>query len=111
MGDNLTTYSLAALGDLMFDSPFIRSDNRPIESVIEALVSNDHTFANLEVALTHRTEGLDKLLWQRCDPALAPELKRAGISVVTLANNHAMDFGEPGLSDMIQALDSAGVPH
>ena len=53
----------------------------------------------------------DVLVRLRGDPSLATELKRASIDVVTLANNHAFDFGLPGMRDTIAALDDAGVPH
>jgi poly-gamma-glutamate capsule biosynthesis protein CapA/YwtB (metallophosphatase superfamily) len=35
----------------------------------------------------------------------------AGIDVVSLANNHAMDLGVPGMDSSIAALDAAGVAH
>ena len=34
-----------------------------------------------------------------------------GIDIVTLANNHALDFGTDALVDTLDTLDGAGIPH
>jgi poly-gamma-glutamate synthesis protein (capsule biosynthesis protein) len=38
-------------------------------------------------------------------------LLRAGITVVSLANNHILDYGPAALADTLKALDAAGVAH
>jgi len=38
-------------------------------------------------------------------------IRRAGIGIVTLANNHAMDFGYLGLFDTMAALDQNAIVH
>jgi poly-gamma-glutamate synthesis protein (capsule biosynthesis protein) len=43
------------------------------------------------------------------DPRLAPALAWAGIDVVTMANNHAVDQGQAGLLDSIRRVAKAGV--
>ena len=45
----------------------------------------------------------------RTPPAYARNLKEAGISMVSLANNHALDFGRGGLASTKRALTQAGV--
>jgi len=44
-------------------------------------------------------------------PAGADALARAGFSLVSTANNHAWDYGEPALLATIALLDAAGVRH
>lgn len=45
-------------------------------------------------------------------PSWVPsELKWAGFSLVSTANNHAYDYGAPGLLSTMQALDAAGLVH
>jgi poly-gamma-glutamate synthesis protein (capsule biosynthesis protein) len=39
------------------------------------------------------------------------ELAEAGFSAVTLANNHVLDCGSHGLSEMLRGLDQAGIAH
>ena len=55
-----------------------------------------------------RTRGLPPL--PRPD-AYATRLGDAGFTVVSLANDHAYDFGEPGLRQTVDALSAAGVGH
>lgn len=69
----------------------------------------DMTFANLECALTKTTKSANKKIVLRADPALAPALSRAGFSVLSLANNHALDFGESGLDETVSALKAANL--
>jgi len=42
-------------------------------------------------------------------PAMAEALAAAGIDVVTVANNHAVDYGRSALKDTIVNLEAAGV--
>ena len=44
-------------------------------------------------------------------PRFAPGLLAGRFNVVSLANNHAMDYNAIGLQDTIAALDAAGVKH
>jgi len=97
-------YTLLATGDLMLQRPPARSELFPV------VRGPAHVFANLEEALTDGGERADKLVCLKGSPALAAELKRSGVSVVTLANNHCMDFGTSGLRATIAALARAGVP-
>jgi len=47
----------------------------------------------------------------RSPPHYAKYLKTAGFDVLSLANNHARDFGEEGRTASMQALDAAGLHH
>jgi len=101
--------SLYATGDLMLQRPVARSDHLGLSAWMERFRDGSLVFANLEVALTRRGERADKLVNLRADPALAPELRRLGVDVATLANNHASDFGLTGLRDTLAAVQGAGV--
>lgn len=70
----------------------------------------DHlTIANLEGPLTDSDSSQDKLFAFRGDPSYAKILSQGGIEVVSLANNHAMDFGNQGYADTLEALEAEGV--
>lgn len=69
----------------------------------------DLAIVNLECPFTERGVKLPKNFNFRARPELAEILKRGGIDVVTLANNHTMDWGVPGLDDTIATLDAAGI--
>ncbi len=53
----------------------------------------------------------DKQYTFRVDPERAALLKEMGIDLVTLANNHALDFGTDALLDTCDTLDQAGILH
>src|SRR3972149_5008373 len=40
---------------------------------------------------------------------VAPALARAGFNIVSLANNHSLDYGPQGLEDTRAALEKAGI--
>lgn len=89
--------ALLATGDVMLQKPILETAGPGLQQVLTALRSHDHVFINLEEALTERGERSDKLVCLRANPQLATEVARTGASVVTLANNHAFDFGPTGL--------------
>ncbi len=104
-------YDLIVTGDLMFLSPVVRSDGSPLQTIWREFAGAHHVFCNLEAVFTTETSHPDKLVCMKSDPALAPEIRRAGVSVVTVANNHANDYGWPGMRQSLDALDAAAVPH
>ncbi|MDZ7828198.1 MAG: CapA family protein [Halofilum sp. (in: g-proteobacteria)] len=71
----------------------------------------DVLFGNLEGPLTNGGEPApDKQYLFRTPPAkVAPALARAGFDVVSLANNHTLDYGATGLFDTETALFDAGI--
>jgi len=79
--------------------------------VRELLGRADLAVANLECPFTERGEKLTKNFNFRARPELVEILKRGGIDAVSLANNHAMDFGVEGMRDTMQTLDAAGIGH
>lgn len=80
-------------------------------ALVAPLMDGDVGFANLEGALTDRGDPWPKGYNFRTPPRFAPGLRRGGFGVVTLGNNHTMDFGPIGLIDTIEALDGAGILH
>ncbi|MDR0446745.1 MAG: CapA family protein [Oscillospiraceae bacterium] len=85
----------------------------PYEGVSGIFNADDITIANLECPLTQAGGGAmkPKRFVFKADPDNAGELKSAGFDVLTLANNHTMDYLSDGLSDTISALDNAGLHH
>jgi len=78
----------------------------------EILESADMRFFNLEVPLADQETPISK-----CGPALrAPTSALPGIralnpTFLTLANNHIMDQGQPGLQSTTALLDQAGIAY
>ena len=107
--------TLAAVGDIMLGrsiSYYLPQDapNGPFAGVSELLTATDITVANLEVALTDRGFPEAKGYTFRA-PALpsAKRLREAGFDVLSLANNHILDYGAEGLADSLRALRQHGM--
>jgi poly-gamma-glutamate capsule biosynthesis protein CapA/YwtB (metallophosphatase superfamily) len=72
----------------------------------------DVAMVNLENPLTRSTLSLGKKqLNFKADPESVKVLTAGGVDIVNLANNHAMDYEEPGLVETINTLDNAGIQH
>jgi len=66
--------------------------------------------ANLETAITRRGEPCaHKAIHYRMHPANAHCLRAGGFDALSLANNHAMDWGAVGLRDTLRRLRRLGV--
>ncbi|MGE5615255.1 MAG: CapA family protein [Bacillota bacterium] len=86
---------------------------KAFEKVSSYLNSGDIVFANLETPLTTSTHGLDKdrKIVLKAEPESVAALTSAGINLVSLANNHIMDYYEKGLMDTIELLDRNDIAH
>ena len=77
-----------------------------VQSVLDAA---DLRLANLECALTDSDTAEHKSYTLKAPPAAAAALGAGKFDVVSLANNHAMDYGFQGLLETQKALSQAGV--
>ena len=111
---------MAAVGDVMMGSDFPAPllpphGGRELFSAAAPLFKrSDIAMANLEGTLyadgapaKDAVPGRSYLF--RTPPGYARNLKEAGIAMVSLANNHALDFGSQGLASTKRALAAAGV--
>ncbi|MBX7112760.1 MAG: CapA family protein [Myxococcaceae bacterium] len=64
---------------------------------------------NLECPFTTRTEKIAKNFNFKASPALVASLEAGGVDVVSLANNHLMDYGAEGLYETTATLDAAKI--
>lgn len=106
---------LAAAGDVMFDrgvrsAMAVHGADWPLSAVADAFRGAGIGFVNLETALATSGERIPgKGIWFRSDPSFAGKLRGAGVNIVSLANNHALDYGRDAFAATIDALDAAGV--
>lgn len=79
---------------------------------LEEYLQADLAMVNLENPLTNFTgRRQNKQINFKADPEAVKVLTAGGVDIVTLANNHTMDFEEPGLVETIETLDRAGIHH
>ena len=82
----------------------------PFRELIRLTGEDDLTVANLEGVLTDRElPKVEKRFNFSGTTAYTEILKRGSVECVTLANNHAHDYGEAGYRDTKDALEKAGV--
>jgi poly-gamma-glutamate capsule biosynthesis protein CapA/YwtB (metallophosphatase superfamily) len=109
--------TIAAVGDLMLGGraePFLMKygPDYPFTNTMPVLSRADVVVGNLESSIsTTGTAVKNKKFTLRAAPIAVQALKKAGIRVVTLANNHSMDFGPLALKDTIGILDKNNILH
>lgn len=80
------------------------------ERLLEVLAEADATILNLECCISTRgSPWPDRVFHFRAPPQAVELLHLLGVRCVTLANNHAMDFGETALLDTVDHLGRAGI--
>ena len=115
--------TIAGTGDIMLGTDFpenhLPDDDGAgfLAAVTPALTSVDIAFGNLEGVLMDGGEPAKKCsnpascYMFRSPTRYAQHLRNAGFDVVSLANNHARDFGEAGRDSSMTALDAVGIMH
>lgn len=85
-----------------YDYPFLLLGNN--------LTTPDITFGNLECPLSDRgSKLLNKSVCFRGDPEAAYYLKKYGFDVMSVANNHSLDYNEAAFLDTLDNLRQAGI--
>jgi poly-gamma-glutamate synthesis protein (capsule biosynthesis protein) len=115
-----TPLTLAIAGDVMLgrvvnDTIARRGFAYPWGDVLAARDRADLFLINLECALTASTrrwsDGGEKTFYFGAEPAVVETLRIGRVGFVSLANNHAGDFGDEGLLETLRVLDEAGIAH
>jgi poly-gamma-glutamate synthesis protein (capsule biosynthesis protein) len=73
----------------------------------------DLALVNLECVIAESGQPFQprRVFYFRAHPRAVEALKLAGIDGVSLANNHALDYGPQALLECLQRLDGAGIRH
>jgi len=115
--------SIASVGDMMIGTDYPRNhlpDDDGVSflaDVAPILSAADITFGNLEGVLIDGGEPGKKCsnpnacYLFRSPTRYAEHYRNAGFDVLSLANNHARDFGEEGRTSSMDAIAAAGMRH
>lgn len=105
VGDVMLSRSVerTMIGKKNFKYPFIKT--------AELTSGADITFGNLETPIISGKAVNPSEMVFRADPRSVVGLKYAGFDVLSLANNHIMNFGKKGLEETVKELDEAGIKH
>ncbi|NJM53379.1 MAG: CapA family protein [Blastocatellia bacterium] len=121
---NKEPITIAAGGDIMLGSTFPNETRMPpndgadlLKAVAPIFQAADIAFGNLEGPM------IDSGVSAKCPPTstkcfafrvptrYGKYLKEAGFDVLSLANNHAADFGDAGRTSTRKVLDELGIKH
>lgn len=108
--------TLAFAGDTLFDWSVrntiqAKGADYPFQYVKKDIEGADFAVVNLETAVTTRTEKDPVQIYNfKSDPSALAGIKNAGFDLVSLANNHALDYKLPGLIDTMEYLKEYKIP-
>lgn len=104
--------TIALGGDVHGEPPIadhLRDGGNPLAGMADVLGAADVAVVNLETAVGTLGTPADKTYTFQADPSLADALADAGVDVVTLANNHALDFGPDAAAETREVAEQAGL--
>ncbi len=106
--------TIAFGGDVHFEgvlrSKLAADPDHVLDAIAPVLRGADIAMVNLETAITERGSPEPKKYTFRASPAAFQALRAGGVDVVTMANNHGVDFGPVGLADSLAAIRTSGFP-
>lgn len=104
---------LTAVGDLNFNSIeglILKDPEYPWKGTADVLKNASILVGNQEVPLSNRGSVYTKKTWiLRANPRTVDSLVTAGFDILTLSNNHIMDYGPIALQDTLATLDNAKI--
>ena len=106
---NAGEVTVVAVGDVVISR---RQPGEAFARVLDELKSGTFACCNFEVPLSNK--GLPqagKFETLHAAPEMIEGFVRGGFKVVSLANNHSMDYGAEALLDTIERVDSRGILH
>lgn len=116
--------TVMAVGDIMMGTDFPErykilpeDDGKDLFGNVSDIFSQgDIVFGNLEQVLSDDGQCAKDItrpnMWAfRSPTSYAENLKKANFTVMSIANNHAWDFGREGTVDTRRALDAVGIKH
>ncbi len=104
-GDLIVT----AVGDLIFNEPLTHLKEPERAGLFRLMQEADVAYGNMEFSLNDRPDLQRPFYNFRAPKSFRWELARTGINMVSLANNHSLDFGPEGLKECLQALEHANI--
>ena len=105
--------TLAFGGDVHFDGSLATTVTEAPDSILAGVApvlhAADLAVVNLETAITDRGDPAPKAFNSRAPADALSALAAGGVDVVTMANEHGLDYGGIGLSDSLAAGAASGV--
>jgi Putative enzyme of poly-gamma-glutamate biosynthesis (capsule formation) len=101
---------IMAVGDIFLQSK--RGNTDPFTHVRDVFSQADIVFANLEAPITAKNiPAIEKASPLSISPENISFLKQANVSIVNLAHNHILDYGDDGALETFNHLENARIPY
>lgn len=108
--------TLSFAGDVYFSELVMQNYDRSgihalvDDQMLDFMQSADLFLLNNEFAFSNRGEAMvDKEYTLRCDPKYVKILQELGTDIVSIANNHVLDFGQTAFLDTLETLENAQI--
>ncbi len=115
LGNDTNAITLLFAGDIMLDRGvgfYARQHNDwkwPFLLVANTIQKADLAFGNLESVISDKGQNLGSIYSFRADSRAMEGLVFAGFDVLSVANNHSLDYGMDALRDSMNRLKEAGI--
>lgn len=93
------------IGDLILEEGY----QAPFIYTVDTLSTADITLGNLECPISSRGQAVGKKYLFRAPVEAAKSLSYAGFDILSLANNHSLDYGPDALLDTLSQLNSENI--
>jgi len=102
---------ITCVGDMIFNEQISLRREAERRQLLRIMQEADIAYGNLEFSINDRPDLQRPFYNFRAPLEFAWEIAAIGINLVSMANNHALDFGPEGLAECLKALDHAGIAH
>jgi hypothetical protein len=102
---------ITGVGDMIFNEQISNLPEPYHQQLFRLMQEADIAYGNLEFSMNGHPELQRPFYNFRAPTEFAWEVAAIGINLVSMANNHALDFGPEGLKDCLKALDRAQITH
>ena len=110
--DTTPTITLAVVGQALIEHDPRQYLKEPLATVVPLLAEADAVFTNLEVAVAGPgcdcRPTRDDVFFHGAGPEVLDYLGEIGVSLLSLANNHAWDYGDAGIVSTIEEAAERG---
>lgn len=102
---------ITAVGDMIFNKQISQLSDADHKNIRRIMQEADIAYGNLEFSINEHPEAQRPFYNFGVPREFAWEVAAIGINMVSMANNHALDYGPEGLKDCLQALDLTNIIH
>jgi hypothetical protein len=116
--EKIKATKLVFTGDILFTGYLLTQyDNSGIngivsQEIVDEMINADLMMVNEEFPFSNKGTAMEnKQFTFRIEPERIQVFHDLGIDIVTLANNHTLDYGQEALADTFETLDQAGIQY